>query len=323
MRLSIVATLYRSRATLTAFHSRVSAAAAALTDDYEIVLVNDGSPDDSLDVALALLAGDPRLRIIDLSRNFGHHKAMMTGLAHTRGALVFLIDADLEEDPALLTAFHGTLVGDQADVVYGVQPARRGGWFERLSGWAYFKVFNWISDVPIPVNVVTVRLMTRRYIEALVQHRERETIIAGLWAITGFRQVAVAVTKGENTGTSYSLGRKIAILVNSITSFSDRPLVAIFYLGVAIGLLASLAALYLVVQRMFFGVALPGWPSLIVSVWLLGGLMLGSLGIIGIYVSRIFIETKQRPYTIVRQIHERAADGAVSHDSPDGRALLR
>lgn len=323
MHLSIVATLYRSRATLEAFHARVSAAAAALTTDYEIVLVNDGSPDDSLEVALTLLARDPHLRIIDLSRNFGHHKAMMTGLAHTRGELVFLIDADLEEDPALLTSFHDALARDRADVVYGVQPARRGGWFERLSGWAYFKVFNWISDVPIPVNVVTVRLMTRRYVDALLQHRERETIIAGLWALTGFQQTPIAVTKGQNTGTSYSLGRKIAILVNSITSFSDRPLIAIFYLGVAIGCLASMAAFYLVVQRLFFGVALPGWPSLIVSVWLLGGLMLGSLGIIGIYVSRIFIETKQRPYTIVRQIHERAADGAVHHDSADGRALLR
>jgi putative glycosyltransferase len=165
--------------------------------------------------------------------------------------------------------------------------------------------------------------MTRRYVDALLLHRERETIIAGLWAITGFHQVPVTVTKGENTRTSYSLGRKIAILVNSVTSFSDRPLIAIFYLGVVIGTGASVAAVYLVVQRLFFGVALPGWPSLIVSVWMLGGLMLGSLGIIGIYVSRIFIETKQRPYTIVRQVYERSAEGSVRSDSPDGRAVLR
>ncbi len=323
MQLSVVATLYRSAAALPAFHARVSAAAAAVATDYEIVFVNDASPDDSLAVALDLQTRDARVRIVDLARNFGHHKAMMTGLAHARGARVFLIDSDLEEDPALLTAFHETLAAAAADVVYGVQAARRGGLFERLSGWAYFKVFNWISDVPIPVNVVTVRLMTRRYVDALLQHRERETIIAGLWVITGFHQVQVAVTKGQNTGTSYSLGRKIAILVNSVTSFSDRPLIAIFYLGVAIGVGAAAAAVYLVVQRLWFGVALPGWPSVIVSVWLLGGLMLGSLGIIGIYVSRIFIETKQRPYTIVRQVYERSAEGSVRSDSPDGRTLLR
>lgn len=323
MRLSIVATLYRSCDTLEAFHARASAAAAALTADYEIVLVNDGSPDDSLTVALRLVERDPRLRVVDLSRNFGHHKAMMTGLAHTSGELVFLIDSDLEEEPELLASFHQLLSGHAVDVVYGVQTSRRGGLVERLSGWLYFKVFNWISDVPIPVNVVTVRLMTRRYVDALLQHRERETIIAGLWALTGFAQQALPVTKSENRGTSYSLARKIAILVNSVTSFSDRPLVAIFYLGAVIGLTAAMAAAYLVVQRLFFGVALPGWPSLIVSVWMLGGLMLGSLGIIGIYVSRIFIETKQRPYTIVRQIHERSADGSVRPDTPVGRTLLR
>lgn len=315
MRLSVVSTLYRSRATLEAFHARVAAAVATLTSDWELVLVNDGSPDDSLAVALHLVDRDPRVRVVDLSRNFGHHKAMMTGLGYTTGDLVFLIDCDLEEPPELLTEFHERLRRADADVVYGVQAARRGGAFERLSGWLYFKLFNWLSDVPIPVNLVTVRLMTRRYVDALLLHRERETIIAGLWAITGFRQEPVTITKGENTGTSYSLRRKIAILVDSVTSFSDRPLVAIFYLGVAIGLLASLAAVYLVVQRMFFGVALPGWPSLIVSVWMLGGLMLASLGIIGIYVSRIFIETKQRPYTIVRQVHERHAGGPASVDS--------
>ena len=322
MRLSVVATLYRSSRTLDAFYARVSSAAAALTGDYELVLVNDGSPDDSLDVALQLFARDARVRVVDLARNFGHHKAMMTGLAHARGELVFLIDSDLEEEPELLGAFHDTMQASGADVVYGVQATRRGGLFERISGWAFFKLFNVLSDVPIPVNVVTVRLMTQRYVEALVSHRERETMIAGLWALTGFAQVPVSITKGQTAGSSYSLSHKIAVLVNSVTSFSDRPLVLIFYLGMVIGLASSTAAAYLVVQRLFFGVALPGWPSLIVSVWLLGGLLLGSLGIIGMYVSRIFIETKQRPYTIIRQIHERAADSTV-RDSADSRPLLR
>lgn len=322
MRIAVVATLYRSSPLLDAFHRRVSAAVAALTDDYEIVLVNDGSPDDSLAVAERLFAQDPHVRVVDLARNFGHHKAMMTGLAHARGDLVFLIDSDLEEEPELLRVFYDTLRTSGADVVYGVQGARRGGLFERVSGWMFFKLFNLLSGQPIPVNVVTVRLMTRRYVAALVSHRERETMIAGLWALTGFLQVPVTITKGENRGSSYNLSRKIAVLVNSVTSFSDRPLVLIFYLGLAIGVAAAAAAAYLVIQRLFFGVALPGWPSVIVSVWMLGGLMLGSLGIIGMYVSRIFIETKQRPYTIVRHIYERSADGAVRGDTAGGRPLL-
>ena len=195
------------------------------------------------------------MRVVDLARNFGHHKAMMTGLRHARGELVFLIDSDLEEDPELLTAFAATLdtaAGD-VDVVYGVQQERRGDWFERWSGWVFFKLFNLLSDYPIPENLVTVRLMTRRYVSALLSHGEREMMIAGLWALTGFRQVPFAVTKHSRSKTTYSLRRKIALLVNSITSFSNRPLVFIFYLGLAIGALAAMAAVYLVIRRVFFG----------------------------------------------------------------------
>jgi len=142
-------------------------------------------------------------------------------------------------------------------------------------------------------------------LSALFSHRERKVMIAGLWALTGFNQIARTIAKGAKGHTSYSFRRKVSLLVDSITSFSDRPLVLIFYLGLAIGGTSSLAAVYLVVRRLFFGVALPGWPSLIVSIWMLGGLMLICLGIIGIYLSKVFIETKQRPYTIVRQVYER------------------
>jgi len=305
MRLSIVTTLYRSARHLEEFHARISAVAARFTPDYEILLVNDGSPDDSLAVALKLFEHDDRVRIVDLARNFGHHKAMMTGLAEARGDLVFLIDSDLEEPPELLTEFAEAIKEGHADVVYGVQDRRRGGLVERSSGWLFFRLFNLLSEQPIPENLATVRLMTRRYVSALVSHRERKMMIAGLWALTGFKQIARKIAKGTKGDTAYGFRRKVSVLVDSVTSFSDRPLVLIFYLGLAIGGTSSLAAVYLVVRRLFFGVALPGWPSLIVSIWMLGGLMLICLGIIGIYLSKIFIETKQRPYTIVRQIYER------------------
>jgi putative glycosyltransferase len=303
--LSVVATLYRSAGFLEEFHRRIKAELERLTPSYEVVLVNDGSPDASLEKALALHRADPRVRVVDLSRNFGHHKAMMTGLRLSRGRRVFLIDSDLEEPPELLGEFHRQLGEEEADVVYGVQQTRKGGLFERVSGALFFRVFNLLSATPLPANLTTVRLMTRRYVDALAQHQEREMIIAGLWAITGFKQVPRPVQKGSRGATSYGLRQKIVHLVNSVTAFSDRPLVLIFYLGLAISILATAAAVYLVARRLFFGVLLAGWPSLIVSVWLLGGLTLLSLGVIGIYVSKVFIETKQRPYTIVRETYDR------------------
>ena len=305
MRLSIVTTLYRSEPHILEFYKRARACAEGITPELEIIFVNDGSPDRSLEVAKSLLRNDC-VRILDLSRNFGHHKAMMTGLAHAKGDLVFLIDSDLEEDPELLLPFYERLRKSEVDVVYGLQTDRKGGIWERFSGAVFYKTLALLSDAPIPRNVVTARLMTARYVHTLVEHRDREVFIAGLWQITGYAQLGLPITKHDKGSSTYSLGHKFTLLVNAITSFSNRPLVMIFYLGLVIFLVSSAAAFYLILDRMFFRVLASGWPSLIVSVWLLGGLTLFCLGLIGIYVSKIFMETKDRPYTTIRDIYESA-----------------
>lgn len=306
MDLSIVTTMYHSSSYIQEFYDRICAVAKEIAVDYEIILVNDGSPDNSLDIAVALYEKDPKVRVIDLSRNFGHHKAMMTGLMHAEGELVFLIDCDLEEDPELLERFLAEhKKNDNVDVVYGVQKTRKGGFVEKISGNIFFWTFNLFSSYPVPTNLVTARLMSKRYVDSLVQHKDREVFMAGLWAITGFKQVPLMVTKHNKGNSSYDLRRKISILVNSITSFSNKPLLLIFYLGSIILFISSLAALYLIIRRVFFGVLLAGWPSLMVTICLLGGLTVFCVGVIGIYLSRVFMETKERPYTIIRQIYER------------------
>lgn len=304
MTLSIVTTLYDSAPYLEEFHARVCAAAEQITHDYEIILVNDGSPDNSLDLAISIHRRDKRVRVIDLSRNFGHHKAMMTGLAHARGDIVFLLDSDLEEEPELLEIFHEELTATGADVVFGVQQKRKGKLFERISGYLYFKVFNLLSTHHIPPNHITARLMTREYVVALMGHQEREFVMSGLWALTGFNQVPITVIKHHKTRSTYGLRRKLSHLVNGITSFSSKPLVLIFYLGCFILLVSSIAAVDMIIRKILFGTLLEGWASLIVSVWLLGGLTIFCLGVIGIYLSKVFIEVKQRPYTIIKQIFE-------------------
>jgi putative glycosyltransferase len=304
MDLSIVTTLYCSAPHLEEFYARVRDVAERVASDLEIILVNDGSPDDSLQIAVSLHQQDRRVKVIDLSRNFGHHKAMMTGLSHARGELIFLVDCDLEEEPELLETFYERLKATAADVVFGVQQKRRGGFFDRVSGAIFFKLFNALSTHPIPPNVITARLMTRKYVWALVQHQERETLMAGLWSLTGFKQVSVPVKKSQNPTSTYNLRRRVSHFVNAITSFSSKPLVLIFYLGCFILFLSTIAALDLIIRKLFFGTLLEGWASLIVSIWLLGGLTIFCLGVIGIYLSKIFIEVKQRPYTIVKEVYE-------------------
>ncbi|HVC98369.1 MAG TPA: glycosyltransferase family 2 protein [Pirellulales bacterium] len=322
MLLSIVTTLYRSAPHLNEFHRRMTAAAARFGDDYELIYVNDGSPDESLSLAVSLCEADSRVKVIDLSRNFGHHKAILTGLAAARGDSVFLIDCDLEEDPDLLSQFEAAACESEADVVYGVQLVRKGGWFERFSGALFYRLFNLLSTHKIPQNLLTVRWMSRRYVRSLLLHREREFVLSGLLAATGFRQVPLPVVKTSRGATTYTLARKVSSFVDAITSFSSRPLVFIFYLGVAIVSVATVAAARLIVRRLVYGELLEGWASLIVSIWLLGGLTIFCLGLIGIYLSKVYLEAKQRPITIVRRVYRHGGKHDAALDAEVRERLL-
>ena len=306
MKLSIVTTLYNSENYIAEFYNRSCAAAKIIAgDDFEVIFVNDGSPDDSLMHAINLHHQDAHAKVIDLSRNFGHHKAMMAGLNYASGEYVFLIDSDLEEEPEWLTTFFETLNADEfpvIDVVYGVQEKRKGRWFEKYSGQLFFWLINLVSKTDIPHNLVTARIMRRRYVDGLLSHPEREYFIAGLWSNTGFNQRAVTINKGDSPGSNYSIHRKLSIVVQSVLSFSAMPLRLICLLGIFISAISFLVALYLFTRRIFSDAILSGWTSLMVSVWTLGGLIILSIGIVGLYLDKVFAEVKRRPNHIVREL---------------------
>jgi putative glycosyltransferase len=304
MKLSIVSTLYQSASYIDEFHKRTSSIAQQLVgDDYEIVLVNDGSPDNSLDLAIRLTEKDSHVVLVDLSRNFGHHKAIMTGLAHAKGELVFLIDSDLEEEPEWLQSFDEEMKREQCEVVYGIQEKRRGGAFERATGAAFYKLFRKLTGISQPDNIVTARLMTQRYVQALLTHRERELNIGGLWVITGFKQCTHLVRKHSTSPTCYTLSAKFAHLVNAVTAFSSLPLVYTFYSGLFISISAVFYIAFLFMRYFLISSPPSGYTSLIASIWFFSGLIIFFIGVQGIYLSKIFSEVKQRPYTIIRDIY--------------------
>lgn len=309
MKLSIVSTLYYSTPYLAEFHRRVSETARQISDDYEIIFVNDGSPDDSLLIALDLFERDEHVRVVDLSRNFGHHKAMMTGLMHVRGDQVFLIDCDLEESPELLLTFHEKMRETQADVIFGVQSERKGSLLKRILGDFFYRLNNFFSAQHLPRNLLTVRLMSRRYIDQLVRHQENVFFIAGLWQNTGYKQVPVMVDKADKGRSTYNFWRKLAIIY-AITSFSNRPLLYIAYLGILLTVPAAILIIHFIWRYLAWGIPVDGWTSMFVSVWFFGGLNIFVLGVIAIYISVIFAEVKRRPYTIVRDVYQRLAEDA-------------
>jgi putative glycosyltransferase len=248
---------------------------------------------------------DARLVLVELSRNFGHHPAALAGLHHTRGRRVFIIDVDLEEDPAWLGDFARELDASGADVIYGVNAARRGSIFRKTTGSGFWRLFNLISDTPVPMNPCTVRLMSRRYVDALLRLPERNVFLAGQYAWLGFRQRAREVQKGVRPDrSSYTLFRLAKLFLDAITAFSSYPLRLIFFSGVSLAALALVGGASLAVRKLADPASVSlGWSSLIVSIWFLGGMIIAFLGVIGIYLSRIFSETKGRPVFVVRDVH--------------------
>jgi putative glycosyltransferase len=245
-----------------------------------------------------------KITIIDLSRNFGHHKAMMTGLKYAKGDLTYLLDSDLEESPEWVLKFNDVLCDENIDVVYGVQKKRKGLIFERISGLIFYRIFRALTEIDLPDNIVTARLMRKKYVDSLLLHNEKTLSIGGIWAITGFNQKYINVIKKSKGNTTYTLRKKIITFVDAITSFSAKPLFFIFYFGLIFSLACFMYVLYLAFSKLFFENYAPGFSSVMVSIWLFSGLIILFIGIIGLYVSKIFIEVKSRPLTIIKNIYK-------------------
>ncbi|MGI0134838.1 MAG: glycosyltransferase family 2 protein, partial [Candidatus Micrarchaeaceae archaeon] len=296
-----------SVATIDEFYRRSVEAAEALGYEVEVIMVNDGSPDESLERALRLQRGDPRLVVVDLSRNYGHHRAMMVGLSHARGERVFVLDSDLEEQPEDLSRLHERFVRGDCDVVYGVQERRRGSILQQLPGELFFFFVKLLSDYPVSRNTVCLRLMSRDYVRALVRHRDREFMMIHLMELAGFRQVAIPIHKLSRSTTTYSLMMRIDMAVKYLTTTSTRLLRLILYAGLLILAFSAAGITYIVGRYLASGNGVSGFTSIIVSIWFFGGLIVAILGVLGIYIANILGEVKRRPYAVVRCVHRAQA----------------
>ncbi len=308
MKLSIVTTLFRSEAFLGEFCRRITAGAQALAgDDYEIVMVDDGSPDKSLAAALTLQQADPHIRVVELARNFGHHQAIFAGLKHARGELVFLMDCDLEEQPEWLALFAAKMTESGADVVFGVQAERAGSGPSKHLGALFWHAINWHSSVRIPTNPMTCRLMKRNYVDALLSVEDHVLFLAGTLAWTGFVQQPLPLIKvpRPRRHSSYNLPRKLLQVVDSFSSFSIAPLIWIFLFGVLVWVGSLVYGGYVIFERIINPEDIQtGFATLAASIWFLGGSIILVLGVIGLYVSKLFQEVKRRPLYIVRKFHQ-------------------
>ncbi|WP_285021017.1 glycosyltransferase family 2 protein [Novosphingobium sp. fls2-241-R2A-195] len=307
-RLSVVVPCYNEEAVLLMLEARLAAACRdQVGEDYEIVLVNDGSTDRTWPLICVLAERNPRVLGVDLSRNHGHQLAVTAGLQVCRGDLVMMIDADLQDPPELLGAMIARIEAG-ADVVYGQRIARHGeSTFKRGTASVFYKLLNRLAEQDIPVDTGDFRLMTRRVVDQLNAMPERYRFIRGMVSWIGFEQVALPYERAARAAgeTHYPLRRMIRLAFDAITSFSTVPLRIASHLGMLTGL-AGFAMLSWAIWRWFEEGTIVGWTSIIAVMLIMGSIQLIILGVFGDYLGRLYIESKGRPLFIVREVRSQS-----------------
>ena len=303
--LSVVVPCYNEAACLDALHARVSAAAqAAVGEDHEIVLVNDGSRDGTWPAMQAIAAADPRVGAINLARNHGHHLALTAGLDLCAGEQVLIIDADLQDPPELLADMRITMAAEGADVVYAVRRRREGEtFFKKLTAAGFYRVLDRVTDTPIPVDTGDFRLMSRRALDAFLSLPEQARFIRGMVAWVGFRQVPFPYDRAERHAgeTNYPLGRMVRLAFDAVTGFSTAPLRFASHASVILAF-ASLLLLFYIAWGFFSGHMVQGWTSTMLVVVVLSAVQMFVLGMIGEYLGRLYVESKRRPLYLVADV---------------------
>lgn len=315
-RYSIVAPCYNEEGVLRELYRRVRDTMEQTGETWELVLINDGSRDRTPEIMRELNAQDARVKVVDFARNFGHQLAVTAGLDYARGDAVVIIDADLQDPPAVILDMIARWK-EGYEVVYAVRTQRKGeSWFKEFTAKLFYRIIYRITDVKIPLDTGDFRLMDRKVVDAMKQMRERHRFIRGMTSWVGFRQTGVHYVREERFAgeTHYPFRKMLKFALDAITGFSYIPLQLATYLGFITAALGALAAVAVILARLFIGAApFYGQATTLVMVLFMGGVQLITLGIIGEYLGRIYDEVKGRPLYVVREVI--GFDGEVNSGS--------
>ena len=301
MDISVVIPVYNEEANIAVLYDRLRSVLDAMSVSYELIFVNDGSRDRSLNLLLALATRDNRLLYIDLSRNFGHQVAVTAGLDAARGDAVVIIDADLQDPPELIPRLYDKMP-DGYEVVYAKRRSRRGeSPAKKLTARLFYRILTAITRISIPVDTGDFRIISRKVVEGLKRMPEQHKFLRGQISWIGYQQTFVEYDRAERAGggTGYTYRKMIRLALDGITGFSDAPLKAATLSGFAVSGVAFLVMLYTLYARFITRDYEPGWASLMMSILFLGGVQLIAVGIIGEYIARLSANVRQRPLYIV------------------------
>lgn len=305
--LSVVAPVYNEQDNIGPLHHRLLKVLEGTHLSCEIIFVNDGSQDKSPQLLEELAAQDHRITVVELARNFGHQVAITAGLEYARGKAVVVMDADLQDPPEVMPQFIAKWK-EGYDVVYGVRRQRDEGWLKRLTAAAFYRLFQRVANIKIPLDSGDFCLMDRRAVDMLIQMPERNRFIRGIRSWIGLRQVGVEYDRpARHAGQpKYTFSPMLFLALDGLFSFSYAPLRIASLSGLVISLLSILTAVFYAVMRLTTGLNPPGFATLIVAILFLAGIQLITIGVIGEYIGRIFDEVKQRPLYVVRRVSRRS-----------------
>ncbi len=312
--ISVVTPVYLAEACLEELCRRLGAALSAITPDFEIIMVEDASPDGSWEVVQRVVAMEPRCKGIRLARNFGQHYAITAGLEHASGEWVVVMDCDLQDQPEEIGKLLQTARDGDYDVVFGRRVHRRDSRLKRLTSKTFYAVYNFFTDSQFDNTVANFSISRRPVIQEFLRMREHNRSFPLFIRWLGFAVGYVEVAHAERFAgkTSYTLRKLLRLSAESILSQSNKPLHLSIVLGLVLALGAFLVALYFVAKYFVRGIPVTGWTSMMVSLWFLGGVLLANLGILGLYLGRVFNEVKNRPLYVIRQRIGFSPDSLVS-----------
>ena len=325
--LSIIVPVFNEASGLAQLHAQIAAVVRELREKHglasEVVYVDDGSRDDSLKVARSLPADGLDIQVISLSRNFGKEAALLAGLDHARRAAVLFMDADGQHPPTLIGTLVGHWLDGGYDVVYTAKAHRANeSALRRFGGKSFYTLINWGARAKIPEDAGDFRLLSPRATAALRQLPERNRFFKGLASWIGFRQLRVDYEPADRTHgeTSWSYMGLLGLSVEGLTSFSVAPLRVASLLGVLLAASALLTGLWLLIEAVIFERTVPGYPSLIVSVMVIGGVQLLMIGVMGEYIGKILSELKARPVYFVAEHTLKTAESTGAADDPPAQS---
>ena len=301
--ISVIVPVYNEQHGLEPFFARLVPMLEGMDIEYEIVCVNDGSTDQSWALLVEQRKRNQRIKLVDLSRNFGKDAALTAGLQYAAGDAIIPIDADLQDPPELISDFV-SMWRQGYEIVYAVRDSRESdSWLKRISASAFYKIYNALARVPMPANTGDFRLLDRRVVNAINNMPERNRFMKGLFSWVGFRSMPVYFTRQQRGSgkTKWSYWKLWNFALDGLTASTTMPLRIALYLGLLLSLFAFGYAVFLISRTIVQGVDLPGYASLMVVMLMLGGAQLVVLGVLGEYLGRIYDESKRRPVFIVRE----------------------